>query len=216
MSDCNCTLLSTAYLPPIDYFRVMSTSGRWLLERHENYQKQSYRNRCHIYSASGLLKLHIPVLRSGEKGKQPITDVKIDYSTEWQKRHWRAICSAYKSSPFFDYYQDDLYPFFSQRVEKLFDFNLELLQVLLNLLGLPPKIGFTAEYAGREESLENASLYDFRNIIHPKKASPLSRRKNGRYHQVFAHKYGFIDNLSVIDLLFNQGPEAILYLESES
>ena len=247
----NHPLLSTAYLPPVDYFRAMITYGGYTMERFENYQKQSYRNRCHIYSANGAIPLIVPIIRT-EKGqqhsdslngqyglqyKQLITEVKIDYSKQWQKQHWRAIHSAYKSTPFFDYYQDDIYLFFSSiKEERLFDLNSKLVSVILNILGLPAELNYTHSYCEEHP-------IDFRNLIHPKKRSPLNLKLSEnenytlsgyssdkittcdcnnitpinncsakKYHQIFSHKYGFIENLSIIDLIFNEGPDAILYL----
>ena len=229
----NHALLSVAYLPPIDYFRAMIAYGGYAIERYENYQKQSYRNRCRIYSANGIIPLVIPVIRGESRQqcenslheqcnpqyKQLITEVKIDYSKQWQKQHWRAIHSAYKSTPFFDYYQDDLYPFYSSvKEERLFDLNTKLTSVILNILGLPAELNYTQNY-----QIYNPN--DLRDSIHPKKGAPLNLKlvENGnssidsntsvkKYHQLFADKYGFIENLSIIDLIFNEGPESILYL----
>jgi len=207
-------LLSVAYLPPVDYFRAMTACDGYAIERCENYQKQSYRNRCHIYSANGIIPLVVPIVRGGSR--QLITEVKIDYSKEWQKLHWRAIYSAYKSTPFFDYYQDDFYPFYSSmKEERLFDLNSRLTSVILNILGLPAELSYTQDY-------KRYYANDFRDSIHPKRESPLnadplqsdtpvSHSPGKRYHQLFAHKYGFIENLSIIDLIFNEGPESILY-----
>ena len=209
-------LLSTAYLPPVDYFRVMRTHGGFVIESHENYQKQSYRNRCCIYSANGVMPLVIPIVRSG--GKQLITEVRIDYTKEWQKQHWGAIYSAYKSTPFFDYYQNDIYPFYSSvKEESLFELNNKLFSIILDILNFSSTINCTSDY--KEESPN-----DFRNSIHPKRESPITPnsrlsvnitdtdRNPHKYHQLFSHKYGFAANLSIIDLLFNEGPDSILYL----
>ena len=181
-------VLSTAYLPPIDYFSYILSPSLCCIEQFENYQKQSYRSRCHIYSANGLLSLVIPVMRDNGHSI-PVRDVKIDYSRRWQQQHWMAIISAYRMSPFFEYY--------------LFDFNLKLTNMLLNLVGINRELSLTGSYSKYE--------VDLREAIHPKRPSPL-QNKNGQYHQVFAHKYGFLTNLSIIDLLFNEGPNAISYL----
>jgi len=197
--------LSSAYLPPIDYIKIISRSERVFIENCENYQKQSYRSRCHIYSANGLLPLIIPVLRNDTHSAK-ISEIKIDYSRNWQKQHWRAIVSAYKSSPFFDYYQDDIVSFYSEQENSLFDFNYKLLKTILDLFGVDYSMTVTESF---QQDLPEG---DFREIIHPKRQPLFDINENGQYHQVFAHKQGFIPNLSIIDLLFNEGPNAIYFL----
>ena len=206
MSNINNIILSCAYLPPIDYFRAIKNSKQWKVEQWENYQKQSYRSRCHIYSANGLLPLYIPIER--DRGLSiPIREIKIDNSKEWQIHHWRALVSAYRSSPFFDYYKDDLYIFYTNKYEYLFEYNIALLSCILELIGFPEHIEFTLNYKVETE------LCDYRNEIHPKKVSPfVSENKKGKYHQVFAHKHGYISNLSIVDLLFNEGPQSYDYI----
>lgn len=203
-------IISTAYLPPVEYFSLILANGNPKLEKWENYGKQSYRNRCHIYSANGLLALNIPIERSSES-KVIIADTKIDYSYAWQVRHWRAIESAYKSSPFFEYYSDDLQPYYFKKEKFLYDFNLKLIDLLITLLGVNVKIEET------ESFIKSYSSGDYRFIIHPKEEN-LDIIKNGQYQQVFAHKFGFIPNLSIIDLLFNEGPSSLEFcqLKSES
>lgn len=207
MSKSNIIILSCAYLPPIDYFRVIKKNNQWKVEQYENYQKQSYRSRCHIYSANGLLPLYIPIER--DKGLSvPIREIKIDNSKEWQIQHWRALVSAYNSSPFFDYYKEDFAPFYSQKYNYLFDYNNELLSLILHLIGFSnEKIEFTQNY-----ELVNGAC-DYRESIHPKKTSPFKvENEKGKYHQVFARKYGFISNLSIVDLLFNEGPQSYEFI----
>ncbi|MEN6619655.1 MAG: WbqC family protein [Rikenellaceae bacterium] len=204
MSNLEFCVLSSAYLPPIDYIRLVSVSESSFIERCENYQKQSYRSRCHIYSANGLLPLIIPVLRDNDHSVK-ISDIKIDYSKEWQKQHWGAIVSAYKSSPFFDYYQDDLFGFYQMQTSSLFDFNYNLLKTILDLIGVDYRLEITKSY------MHEYPDGDYRELIHPKRTG-LNINENERYHQVFAHKHGFIPNLSIIDLLFNEGPNAISFL----
>lgn len=200
-----CCFLTTAYLPPVEYIRLISRSETTIIEKFEKYQKQSYRSRCHIYSANGILPLIIPVSRENGHSVN-ISEIRIDYSKKWQIQHWRAIVSAYKNSPFFEYYQDDIFPFYKEEEESLFNFNYKLLETILNLIG--------ADYNLKtSDSFQNAHLNgDYRELIHPKKETSLRENENGRYHQVFAHKHGFIPNLSVLDLLFNEGPDASSYL----
>jgi len=200
-----CCYLTTAYLPPVEYIRLISRSETTIIEKFEKYQKQSYRSRCHIYSANGILPLIIPVSRENGHSVN-ISEIRIDYSKKWQIQHWRAIVSAYKNSPFFEYYQDDIFPFYKEEEESLFNFNFKLLETILNLIG--------ADYNLKtSDCFQNAYLNgDYRELIHPKIETTLRENENGRYHQVFAHKHGFIPNLSVLDLLFNEGPDASSYL----
>lgn len=200
------SLLSTAYLPPVEYMSVIYRSDKVEIEQCENYQKQSYRSRCHIYSANGPLPLIIPVERAGTHSV-PVKDIRIDYSRKWQQQHWRAIVSAYRMSPFFEYYEDDFAPFFTKEEPFLFDFNTKLTELLLSLTGIRKNLSFTGFF----EKEPGRGVSDFRESIHPKRVS-LPEMKNGQYHQVFAHKSGFIPNLSSLDLLFNEGPDSISYL----
>ena len=138
---CDSVLLTTAYLPPLEYVALIAKHKTAVIEKFENYQKQSYRSRCHILSANGPLSLTIPVVRT-EGTQIPIQDVRIDYSKDWQKQHWKAIVSAYKSSPFFDYYMDDFEPFFSQTNKSLLEFNTDLLNLVLDLCSIKADITF--------------------------------------------------------------------------
>lgn len=206
MSNVNNIILSCAYLPPIDFFRVIKSSEEWRLEKWENYQKQSFRSRCHIYSANGLLPLYIPVER--DRGLSiPIREIKIDNSKKWQIQHWRALVSAYQSSPFFDFYKEDFAPFYHTHYDSLFNYNIELLALILELLDFPQELLLTDSYKKKIEGC------DYRDKIHPKKESPFfSENEKGKYHQVFAHKHGYISNLSIVDLLFNEGPLSYNYI----
>ncbi|HRR49630.1 MAG TPA: WbqC family protein [Bacteroidales bacterium] len=199
-------LLSTAYLPSIEYIRAIANSGRPVIERYENYQKQSYRNRCYIYSSAGLLPLIIPICREdrNDEDTRRIDKVKIDYTKKWQKQHWRAIFSAYNSSPFFCYYKDEIYSFYTEEEPLLFNYNNRLLNTILDLIGISSVPEFTQNY------IRDFEGNDYRNYFHPKK-EVLFNNKYGQYYQVFAHKYGFIPNLSIIDLLFNEGPNSITF-----
>ena len=196
-------MLSTAYLPPVSYFMCMLHANEIWLEACENYVKQSYRNRCRIATANGVETLSIPV-ESNSGQKNPIRDVRISSHGNWQQTHWRAITSAYMNSPFFEYYQDDFRPFYENKWTFLWDYNLELLTLILKLLNENPKIIPTETYQN--------NLFDFndlREIIHPKKNPVLVTKP---YYQVFETKYGFLPDLSIIDLLFNMGNEAVMIL----
>ena len=218
MSNSIKAIISTEYLPPIDYFRVIKRFPEWEIEQFENYQKQSYRSRCHIYSANGLLPLIIPVDRSSGLSI-PVREIKIDNSKDWQKQHWRAIVSAYNSTPFFEYFRDDFEPFYNKNFNFLFDYNTQFLRLLMDLLNIRQEIKFTSEfrhdYGGDSSDL---LCYDFRNTIHPKRkltqnqkeliSNPADQNGHNSYHQLFSEKFGFIDGLSVIDLIFNEGVSA--------
>ncbi|MBA3898989.1 MAG: WbqC family protein [Bacteroidetes bacterium] len=194
-------LLSTAYLGPVEYFYFLLKSTESQIELHETFAKQSYRNRCNIYGANGMQTLSIPVKASNHTITK---DVLIDNSVPWQKQHWKSISSAYGSAPFYIYYDYELLPIFQQQFKFLIDFNQALLNKILNFLKSNPVILPTTEF-----SINDPEIIDFRNSIHPKKKQILEKQE---YPQVFYDKHGFINNLSIIDLIFNLGPEAKGYI----
>jgi len=198
--------LSLAYLAPVEYFIALAKAETLFLENCEFYEKQSYRNRCNIAAANGKMALSIPVEKSA--GDKILTrDVRISVHNDWQIQHWRSIESAYNSTPFFEYYKDDLLPFYERKWIFLWDFNLEIQAKILELLDLHTKIRLTTEY---KFHLENDVL-DLRNSIHPKKENTIISKP---YYQVFDQRFGFIPNLSIIDLLFNMGNESQLVVNS--
>ena len=197
-------LLSTAYYAPIQYYSKLVRYEDVFIERHENYNKQSYRNRCTIYTANGLLDLVVPVVKT-DRLKLPVTEVEISYDMLWQKLHFKAIESAYRRSPFYEYYIDDLMIFFNESHRYLYEFNMQILSTVCSLIKIPFRVQESKEYQKPAQD-----LVDLRNSIHPK----TNRLKTGddfvtpHYTQVFADKWGFKSNLSILDLLFNTGPEA--------
>ena len=204
-------LLSTAYLPPVDYFAAIAKYGGAVIEACENYQKQSYRNRCTILTANGKMNLNIPVARGGDSFTHsvPITQIGIDYQENWPVRHIRAMEAAYMNSPFYEYYIDDISAVLLKKEESLFALNLNLTKLLLDFCGIKAEIRLTEDFVADYGEL------DFRNRIHPKSKLPSlleEWKKEKPYWQVFAAKQGFVPNLSIVDLLFNEGPNAISYL----
>lgn len=201
----NIVVLSTAFLPPVEWFRAAALSSCVLLEGCETYQKQSYRTRSRILTAGGVETLNVPVAHGGSR---QIRDMVVDYSEPWVQRIERALTAAYMSSPFFIYYQDDLFPLLRSGEESLFEYNLKLIQVLAELLGLRLDVKVTQEFV----PVYGEGYFDFRNSIHPKRPVPSELLLGRPYYQVFSSKFGFVPSLSVLDLLFNEGPNAISFL----
>jgi hypothetical protein len=199
-------LLELHYLPSVAFFTALSNHREVWIEQCENYQKSSYRNRCHIAGANGLLRLSIP-LKKGKNEQQSIKEVEIAYEEPWQHQHWSSISSAYGNAPYFEYYAPELAPFFTEPVPCLFEFSNSLLDKLIQLLQLDVHIHYTREY----QRAPVAAAKDYRNLIHPRKSTPFNLTP---YPQVFTEKHGFLPNLSILDLLFCTGPQASLLLES--
>ena len=187
------------------------------IEACENYQKQSYRNRCKFYAADGVQALSFPVVHEAGTYKHPVGSIKVDYSTPWLIQHQRAIVSAYRTSAYFEYYQDELFEIMNSRPETLLELNMALLKFFIDKIGLKVDLRLTREYSqGGVVEEDGITCDDLREVIHPKRPnnilSDLALEKP--YFQVFAPKYGFKSDLSVMDLLFNEGPDSILYLKN--
>ena len=194
-------LVSTAYLPPLEYFSVISRADEILIEREENFLKQTYRNRCYILSAHGPQLLTVPVYL-GSQHKIPIKDIKIDYSKRWQQIHLGAIVASYGSSPYFQYYFENIEKIISRKTDFLIDLNIELLESILKMLNLNPETSYSTHFEPIKDN-EN----DFRYKISPKIESHYTANE-------YVHVFGsdrFIHRLSIIDLIFNTGPEAVAY-----
>ena len=191
-------LLSTAYLPPVAYFAAIARSGKAYVEACETFQKQSWRNRCNIYSPDGVQSLLVPVLHAGSRY---IRDIRIDYSKNWQHLHCRAIATAYGPTPFFRYYWNEIEAIIGRGHEFLFDLNLDLTEKILSLMDIHTPMELTTEYESAPQS-----LLDLRSAIHPKRE--WSGWQPKEYYQVFNDRHGWLPNLSILDLLFSEGPEA--------
>ena len=218
-------LLSTTYFGPVQWYQKLYRYDRVLLEQCDSFIKQTYRNRCVIATTQGTQALTVPVERAA--GHQ----TRISDHGKWRTEHWNALCSAYGDSPFFDYYADDIQPFFQQRWEYLFDYNLAIVRTMCSLLDIHPHIELTQTFLppttpsvsasdnssppsggqrGQEQGL--VSCIDYRDAIRPKHPIPDPSFQPKPYWQVYQQKHGFLPNLSILDLLFNMGNESIFYL----
>ncbi len=232
-------LLSTAYFPPVSYFAAMAQEMEGLISRRrdgdgsielspsvvyieacENYQKQSYRNRCRFYAADGVQSLSFPVVHEGGTHKLPISEIRIDWSTPWLQQHQRAIVSAYRTSAYFEYYQDELFEIMDRRPETLMDLNMDILRFFIEKTGLAVDLRMTSDFSADDLAVSEdgpaVCCDDLRGTIHPKRPNTILRdlKLEKPYFQVFSGKYGFQSDLSIMDLLFNEGPDSILYLKN--
>lgn len=201
------SLLSSAYCAPIQWFQKLNRYDAVVIEQHDNFLKQTFRNRCVIATANGTQTLTIPVEKS-DGDKCLMRDIRISDHGNWRRLHWNALATAYGDSPFFDYYVDDLRPFYEQRFAFLLDFNMQMTAKLCELLDITPNISLSEEYVKDVES----GVDDFRDAIRPKHPMPDADFIPKPYYQVYAQRHGFIPNLSILDLLFNMGNEAVFYL----
>ena len=196
-------LLSTTYFGPIQWYQKLYRAESVQIERWESFQKQTYRNRCIIATTNGPQALTVPIER--QFTINCIKDIRISDHGNWRHLHWNALQSAYGESPFFDYYQDDIRPFFEQRWDYLLDFNEAIREKMCELLDIQPKVDYSKEFTVNY-------MKDYRMVIRPKNPEPDPDFTPKRYYQVYEQKHGFLPNLSILDLLFNMGPESIFYL----
>ena len=202
-------LLSSAYLPPVQYFAHLQSAEQVWIEQYDHYQKQTYRNRCVIAAPDGPLSLTVPIEKPNTQ-KAFMRDIRISDHGNWRHLHWNAIESAYNHTPFFEYYKDDFRPFYEKKFDFLVDYNEQLCQLVCQLIDIDTSFQRTESYIAEPSN----TIIDLRDAIHPKK-----ELMNDAsfvvipYYQVFQERLGFLPNLSIIDLLFNMGPEAILVLQ---
>lgn len=199
------TLIESHYFPCIEYFHILKNREEINIEAKENFQKQSYRNRCYILSSNQKLSLAIP-MQGGNK-HLPMDEIKIDYSQNWQKNHWRAITSAYNRSPFFEFYESYIHDIIFRNHETLLTLNKEILTFCLKILNIDTPVEYTSLY--QKEAF--ATTEDLRSVIHPKKTAIYQKTfKPISYQQLFGE--GFASNLSILDLISCVGPDAQRYL----
>ena len=199
------TVVCPGYLPNIHYCSWIIAQKQPYFVRDTHFQKQTYRNRTEIYGANGKLKLTLPIVHNKSKSHQKEEEVQIAKTTAWQKQHWKSICSAYQSSPYFEFYEADLISFYKEEVTHLMQFNLDLLNKIMEM------IEFSMSY----------KIVEWRKDIHRRMDDLVNAKKSVQinfepYRQVFEEKNGFISNLSIIDLLFNLGPDTLNYLQKHS
>lgn len=197
------------YNGPLNYYARLVREQSIIFEQYENYTKQTYRNRFRIMGPNGILNLSIPVKKKPGI-KNYLRDIRIDYDTPWNNVHWRSLIASYAASPFFEYFQDDLIRYYENRFEFLIDLNLQLAETVLKLLGLKIPLQYSNSFT------DITGETDPRFFIHPKKERVVVDPdfQPVVYHQVFSDRHGFQANLSILDLLFNEGPSSLLILQN--
>lgn len=201
-------IVSSAYWPNVEYLAYLLHAEEVTVEGHEHFQKQSYRTRCSILSANGVLNLSLPVLHTQSKMK--MQEVELSYKENWQIKHWRAITSAYKNSPYFDFFEEEVSAFYTKSYKHLLDFNLAQIQLIGKLLRHSIPVTISQTYVKSPES-----VLDLRERLHPKKepdAAVMRYYSSHPYYQTFGEKFAFVPNLSCLDLLFNTGLESKAYV----
>jgi hypothetical protein len=199
----NNILLPVFYLPPISWFSVfLNPENEILFEQFEHFPKQTYRNRANIYGANGKLSLIIPI---SHNGKREFKDIEISYREDWRNLHWKSIKTAYQSSPYFEFYEDKLKKIFEIKEQNLLDFNLKALEVILQILKTEKAWSLNAEY------IKNPQEINFREKFSAKNPSEFEVEE---YYQTFSDKSGFLEDLSILDLICNKGPESLTYIKN--
>ena len=205
----NVAVIELHFLPSLEYFNAIRSFDKVFIESFESFQKQSFRNRCYILMANKTGRLTVPVLKKGKKGS--IKDIKIDYDQKWQANHWRAITSAYRNAPFFEFYADYFHQILFKNLTFLFDLNITLLELCLKQLNINTNIFFTDRY----DKNISPEITDLRSKIHPK-----THYSNNEFYTPYSYTQvfgsSFTENLSIIDLLFCEGPQSSLILKNSS
>ena len=198
-------LLHPSYFPSIEQMPAVAQAEKVVFEIEDNYQKQTYRNRAFIAHSNGKLLLNIPVKHNKNGKRQKTKEVKVENDFPWQEHHWKSLQSAYRTSPFFEYYEDDLEPLFTEEVACLMEHNLKVFELLCELIGIDVEISKTTSFETAPE------ITDLRFLINAKLKSDFQAET---YIQVHQANHPFLPNLSILDLLFNEGPNALQYLEN--
>ena len=202
------TALSITYLGPVQWYQKLHRSEKVFIDCHEHFVKQTYRNRCHIATSHGVQALTIPVVHDSA---EDIRDIRLSDHGHWRHLHWQALQSAYGESPFFEYYADDLRPFYEKRWTYLYDFDMELTHLLCSLLDIRPRLEEAPRYLTPEDWADQ-DVTDLRQAIRPKNPPADPAFQARPYYQLYRDRCGFRENLSIVDLLFNEGNESIFFL----
>ncbi|WP_410494314.1 WbqC family protein [Chryseobacterium sp. G0186] len=196
-------LLPVFYMPPVSWFSVfLNAENNVVFEQFENFPKQTYRSRANIYGANGKLSLIIPI---NHNGKREMKDIELSYREDWRNLHWKSIKTAYQGSPYFEYYEDKFRKIFDLKEKFLLDFNIKGLEIIQQILKTEKAHSLNEEYIKNPESI------DFRETFSAKKPSEFEMES---YYQTFSDKFGFLEDLSVLDLICNKGPESLTYIKS--
>jgi hypothetical protein len=201
-------IVHPTYFPSIAHYVVFAKTADLVYEMEDNFQKQTYRNRTYIYGANGKLMFNVPIRHDKKVKHTKYKEIKIANETAWQRLHWKSLESAYRTSPYFEYYEDELKPIFEKRYTHLLDLNFDTIQILNECLQLDVNTSQTQEYQSTIGEVQ-----DFRKLVNVKKEPDYGL---DTYTQVFEAKHGFIPNLSILDLLFNEGTNALTYLEQQT
>ena len=193
-------LIHPNYFPNIHQFTQIIKADNILFEASDNYQKQTFRNRTYIYGANGKLGLFVPVIHS-HNNRELFKDVKISYDSNWMDLHLKSLQSAYRSSPYFEYFEDNFIKLYSEKEKFLVDFNIKCIKLISNLLDLNLNYKISNEYVEKTND-----IIDLRGLSNARKEKKIETPK---YIQVFESKHGYLNNLSIVDLIFSEGPNSV-------